>query len=88
MYAFFQRLAGEDGEIDSEELQDILTTSLCKGMLTTVSPTSTTFFYVLCLDTKLTFSLDACRSMIAMLDVSITTLIILAEINACVECFL
>ena len=27
----FNRLAGDDNEIDSEELQDILTTSLRKG---------------------------------------------------------
>ena len=47
----FSRLAGDDNEIDSEELQDILTASLSKDMQSAV------------------FSLDACRSMIAMLDV-------------------
>ena len=29
--AMFSRLAGSDGEIDSEELQDVLTASLSKG---------------------------------------------------------
>jgi uncharacterized membrane protein YebE (DUF533 family) len=29
--AMFSRLAGADGEVDSEELQDILTASLSKG---------------------------------------------------------
>lgn len=49
--AMFTRLAGSDGEIDSEELQDILTASFSKDMSTSV------------------FSIDACRAMIAMLDV-------------------
>ena len=31
--AMFSRLAGADGEVDSEELQDILTASLSKGEL-------------------------------------------------------
>ena len=48
----FSRLAGDDGEVDAEELQDILTASLTKNMGNEV------------------FSIDACRSMIAMLDVS------------------
>ena len=29
--AMFSRLAGSDGEVDAEELQDILTASLTKG---------------------------------------------------------
>ena len=32
----FSRLAGEDNEIDAEELQDILTTSLKKGVNVTI----------------------------------------------------
>ena len=48
----FSRLAGDDGEVDAEELQDILTTSLTKNLGGSV------------------FSLDACRAMISMLDVS------------------
>lgn len=31
--SMFSRLAGADGEVDSEELQDILTASLSKGEL-------------------------------------------------------
>lgn len=50
--AMFSRLAGDDGEVDAEELQDILTTTLTKNMGGSV------------------FSLDACRAMISMLDVS------------------
>lgn len=50
--AMFSRLAGDDGEVDAEELQDILTTTLTKNMGDSV------------------FSLDACRAMISMLDVS------------------
>ena len=50
--AMFTRLAGDDGEVDAEELQDILTTTLTKNLGGSV------------------FSLDACRSMISMLDVS------------------
>ena len=30
--AMFSRLAGDDGEVDAEELQDILTTTLTKNM--------------------------------------------------------
>ena len=33
MQALFDRLAGTDHEIDSEELQDMLTTSFSKGLL-------------------------------------------------------
>lgn len=51
--AMFSRLAGDDGEVDAEELQDILTTALTKNMGSSV------------------FSLDACRAMISMLDVSL-----------------
>jgi Ca2+-binding EF-hand superfamily protein len=47
----FDKLAGADGEIDSEELQDLLTASVSKDMSSSV------------------FNLDACRSMISMLDV-------------------
>ena len=50
--AMFSRLAGDDGEVDAEELQDILTTTLTKNLGGSV------------------FSLDACRAMISMLDVS------------------
>ena len=50
--AMFSRLAGHDGEVDAEELQDILTTTLAKDQRGSV------------------FSLDACRAMISMLDVS------------------
>ena len=53
--AMFSRLAGDDGEVDAEELQDILTTTLTKNMGDSV------------------FALDACRAMISMLDVSLTT---------------
>ena len=37
----FTRLAGSDGEIDSEELQDILTASFSKGELKTQANTNT-----------------------------------------------
>ena len=32
MRAMFNRIAGADGQIDAEELQDMLTASLSKGM--------------------------------------------------------
>ena len=31
LHAMFHRLAGADGEVDAEELQDVLTASLSKG---------------------------------------------------------
>ena len=52
MKAMFDTLAGDDGEIDGEELQDMLTASLSKNLSGSV------------------FSLEACRAMISMLDVS------------------
>ena len=54
MKAMFTKLAGDDGEIDGEELQDMLTASLSQDLSGSV------------------FSLEACRSMISMLDVSYT----------------
>lgn len=65
----FHRLAGDDNEIDAEELQDILTTSLKKG----INRLSFTFYIILWfLTDKLVnvFDIGACRLMIAMLDVS------------------
>eukprot|EP00731_Ephydatia_muelleri_P022871 Em0015g454a len=52
--SMFSRLAGDDNEVDAEELQDILTASLSKDMKSSV------------------FSLDACRAMVAMLDIDKT----------------
>ena len=82
MRAMFHRLAGADNKIDSEELQDVLTATLTKGEplhfrllikvlismqpywpITSVSPIDMN---------SSVFSLDACRAMIAMLDVSLS----------------
>ena len=65
----FHRLAGDDNEIDAEELQDVLTASLRKGM------DSSSYLSTLILSPftdKLVsvFDIGACRLMIAMLDVS------------------
>lgn len=65
----FTRLAGSDNEIDSEELQDILTASLSKGMCVIIIYCNTFFTHIDMISSV--FSIDACRSMIAMLDVSI-----------------
>ncbi|RXM28123.1 Grancalcin [Acipenser ruthenus] len=51
MWSYFTAVAGQDGEIDSEELQRCLTQT---GISGTYSP----------------FSIETCRIMIAMLDVS------------------
>jgi Ca2+-binding EF-hand superfamily protein len=48
--AMFKKLAGADGEVDGEELQDLLTATLASDLGHSV------------------FSLEACRSMITMLD--------------------
>ena len=64
---FFDRLAGEDNEIDAEELQDILTTSLKKG---TQSLSLPPLDNVLPVDKLVNvFDISACRVMISMLDV-------------------
>ena len=64
---FFDRLAGDDNEIDAEELQDILTTSLKKGIYTSSLPLLDN---VLLVDKLVNvFDIGACRVMIAMLDV-------------------
>ncbi|XP_069926862.1 grancalcin isoform X4 [Oryctolagus cuniculus] len=52
MWSYFTAVAGQDGEVDAEELQRCLTES---GISGTYSP----------------FSLETCRIMIAMLDVSL-----------------
>ena len=68
----FNRLAGDDNEIDSEELQDILTTSLKKGMA--VNPDHF-MIIIVCADKLVNvFDIAACRLMIAMLDVSFTNM--------------
>ena len=54
--AMFKKLAGADGEVDGEELQDLLTATLASDLGHSV------------------FSLEACRSMITMLDVSFSSL--------------
>jgi len=64
---YFDRLAGDDNEIDAEELQDILTTSLKKGICNILLP----FLDNLLPVDKLVnvFDIGACRVMISMLDV-------------------
>ena len=52
--AMFGRLAGADGEVDGEELQDILTAQLSTNLGSEA------------------FSLEACRAMITMIDVSLS----------------
>ena len=52
--AMFGRLAGADGEVDGEELQDILTAQLSANLGSEA------------------FSLEACRAMITMIDVSLS----------------
>ena len=54
--AMFKKLAGADGEVDGEELQDLLTATLASDLGHSV------------------FSLEACRSIITMLDVSFSSL--------------
>lgn len=65
----FDKLAGVDGEIDSEELQDMLTVYFSKSMKLCRKNLSVK---VLILSSDMSgsvFSIDACRSMISMLDV-------------------
>ena len=65
----FSRIAGDDNEVDSEELQDLLTTSLSKGRQGGREEGNGVIVFFLDLSSSV-FSIDACRAMIAMLDVS------------------
>lgn len=72
MYEMFLRLAGADKEIDSEELQDLLTASVKgSGKIVSISMLLQFLFFPTTAGSgSSAFSLDACRAMIAMLDVS------------------